>query len=63
MKFSLGTIYARAMTVERLCGPCHGARDKLPDAVRATLAAYPFDRATSSSVGRVYGIISIKRNF
>lgn len=44
--------YARAMAVERLCLACHGARDKLSDAVKAALAAhYPFDKATGFSAG------------
>jgi hypothetical protein len=56
--------YARAMMMEPLCLPCHSARDKLPDAVKAQLAIdYPFDRAVDFSVGEVYGIVSIKRDF
>lgn len=56
--------YARAMMVEPLCLPCHGSRDKLPDAVKAQLALdYPFDKAVDFSVGQVYGIVSIKRVF
>lgn len=56
--------YARAMMMEPLCLPCHSARDKLPDPVKAQLAIdYPFDRAVDFSVGQVYGIVSIKRGF
>lgn len=56
--------YARAMMVEPLCLPCHSSRDKLPDAVKAQLAIdYPFDKAVGFSVGQVYGIVSIKRDF
>lgn len=56
--------YARAMMVEPLCLPCHSARDKLPDSVKAQLAIdYPFDKAVDFSVGQVYGIVSIKRDF
>jgi hypothetical protein len=56
--------YARAMMMEPLCLPCHSARDKLPNEVKAQLAIdYPFDRAVDFSVGEVYGIVSIKRVF
>ncbi len=54
--------YAKAIAVEPLCLTCHGARDTLPDAVKAQLAIdYPFDKATGFSMGQVYGIVSIKR--
>ena len=54
--------YARVMMMEPLCLPCHSARDKLPDSVKAQLAIdYPFDQAVGFSVGQVYGIVSIKR--
>lgn len=54
--------YAKAIPVEPLCLTCHGARDALPDAVKAQLAIdYPFDQATGFSMGQVYGIVSIKR--
>ena len=54
--------YAKAIAVEPLCLTCHGARDTLPDAVKAQLASdYPFDKATGFSMGQVYGIVSIKR--
>ncbi len=54
--------YAKAIPVEPLCLTCHGARDTLPDAVKAQLAIdYPFDKATGFSMGQVYGIVSIKR--
>jgi len=56
--------YARAMMMEPLCLPCHSARDRLPDAVRAQLAIdYPFDKAVDFRVGQVYGVVSIKRQF
>ncbi len=54
--------YARVMMMESLCLPCHSARDKLPDSVKAQLALdYPFDQAVGFKVGQVYGIVSIKR--
>lgn len=56
--------YAKAIVMEPLCLPCHGARDKLPDLVKAQLSIdYPFDKAVDFKVGQVYGIISIKQGF
>lgn len=55
--------YARSIVVEPLCLRCHGARDSLPDAVKAQLSVdYPFDKAVDFKVGEVYGIVSIKRD-
>lgn len=54
--------YARAMMVEPLCLPCHGAPEKLPEGVKAQLAIdYPHDKGVNFHVGQVYGIVSIKR--
>ena len=56
--------YARAIVVESLCLQCHGPRDKLKDVVKIQLARdYPFDKAVDFSLGQVYGIVSIKRDF
>jgi hypothetical protein len=56
--------YARAMPVESMCLKCHGAKESLPDAVRAQLAVdYPFDEAVGFSTGQVYGIVAVKRRF
>lgn len=55
--------YAKTMVTEQMCLLCHGAHDKLPDAVKAQLAIdYPFDRAIDFNLGQVYGIVSIKRS-
>jgi len=54
--------YAKAIPVEPLCLTCHGAREALPEAVRAQLALeYPFDKAIGYSTGQLFGIVSIKR--
>lgn len=54
--------YARAILVEPLCLNCHGAPGRLKEAVKVQLAIdYPFDKAVGFSLGKVYGIVSIKR--
>lgn len=54
--------YAKALPVQPLCLTCHGDPAKIPDAVKARLAAeYPHDKATGYAPGMVRGIVSIKR--
>lgn len=54
--------YAKAIVVEHLCLNCHGSRDRLKEAVKVQLSIdYPHDRAVDFSLGKLYGIVSIKR--
>jgi hypothetical protein len=54
--------YLKPLPTQELCLSCHGPRESLSDAVKDALAhAYPHDRATGYSVGRIRGAISVKR--
>lgn len=54
--------YMQAIGVQPMCLTCHGARDQLPEAIRAALDAdYPHDPATGYKAGELRGAFSIKQ--
>jgi hypothetical protein len=53
--------YLKPVVTSTACLACHGARESLPEPVRAALAAaYPTDRAIGFAEGDVRGAISVR---
>lgn len=54
--------FMQAIGVQELCLTCHGPKEQIPQAVRASLAKYyPADEATGYKLGDLRGAISIKQ--
>ncbi len=54
--------YMRALPVQQICLPCHGAADKLSPAVMAQLhKLYPEDKGAGYAIGQIRGAITIRK--
>lgn len=54
--------FMQAIGVQELCLTCHGSKEQIPQAVRASLAKhYPADQAIGYKLGDLRGAISIKQ--
>jgi len=54
--------YMRALPVQPVCLPCHGAPDQLKPEVKAQLAKlYPDDKGVGYAVGQIRGAITIRK--
>jgi hypothetical protein len=54
--------YLKAIGVAPLCLTCHGAKEQIPEPVRAALKTYyPHDQAVNYQAGDLRGGVSIKQ--
>jgi hypothetical protein len=54
--------YMKAIGVTPLCLTCHGAKEQIPEPVRAALKThYPHDQAVNYQAGDLRGGVSIKQ--
>jgi len=55
--------YLRALPVQQICLPCHGAPDKLKSEVAEQLhKLYPDDKGTGYAIGQIRGAITIRKS-
>ena len=55
--------YLRALPVQQICLPCHGAPDKLkPEVAEQLHKLYPDDKGTGYAIGQIRGAITIRKS-
>ncbi len=54
--------YMKGLVAQEVCMTCHGAKENIPEGVKAKLAAaYPHDQATGYQPGMLRGAVSLKK--